>query len=288
VPTQYSVNQSPSTRRMSLPAKLIGPSEVSPLPVHRADTKSPSTIGPTSSEKEISSNISPCPQRPPPPDGSRVAFESDSDPLGTNPEGDGEIFVMNADGTGVTQLTRNEGVHDEGPAWAPDGTQITYTSGPDNTHGDINVVTAAGIHLRRLTDFEGADESPDWQAIPAAETDRRCGDAGVATDVRAAGRGLHCAKARRLAERWSGRGMPDSIRRFDAVVDDFGGTLRVELVRRHGRRGEQLVTFLHPRFDRGSWTDVDPLPSRVARSRVGAPLYLYRGHEAMFEKMEER
>jgi hypothetical protein len=30
------------------------------------------------------------------------------------------------------------------------------------------------------------------------------------------------------------------------------------------------------------------LPTRVARSRVGAPLYLYRGHEAMFEKMEER
>ncbi len=179
------------------------------------------------------------------PDGRRIAFESDGDPIGLNPEHDREIFVMNADGTGVTQLTRNDGVRDEGPAWAPDGKQIAYTSGPDNTHGDINVMTAGGVHLRRITDFEGADEAPDWQTIPAAETDRRCGDTAAATDVRAAGRGMPCRKARRLAERWSERGMPPAIRRFDARVDDFGGTLRVELERKK-RHKHQLVTFLHP------------------------------------------
>ena len=176
------------------------------------------------------------------PDGSRIAFESDGDPLGLNPEHGREIFVMNADGTGVTQLTRNDGVRDEGPAWAPDGAQIAYTSGPDNTQGDINVMTAGGVHLRRLTDFEGADESPDWQAIPAAETDRRCGDVAPATDVRAAGHGMPCTKARRLVLRWSTH---RALRHFDGLVEDFGGTLRVELVR--GKRHEQqLVTFLHP------------------------------------------
>jgi TolB protein len=180
------------------------------------------------------------------PDGSRIAFESDADPVGTNPEHDREIFVMNADGSAVSQLTHNT-TWDEGPAWAPDGTQIAYTAGPDNTHGDINVMTAAGVHLRTLTAFEGADESPDWQAIPAADTDRRCGDAGLAVDVRAAGTGMPCVKARRLAERWGESGSPAALRQLEARVADFGGTLRVELVRRAGHRNEKLVTFLHPR-----------------------------------------
>ena len=177
------------------------------------------------------------------PDGRRIAFESDGDPLGLNPEHDREIFVMNADGTGVTQLTRNDGVRDEGPAWSPDGQQIAYTSGPDNTHGDINVMTAYGVHLRTITDFEGADEAPDWQTITAADTDRRCGDTVTATDVRAAGPGMRCWRARHLAERWLEQGMPSTIRGFEARVDDFGGTLRVELVREKRHR-DKLVTFL--------------------------------------------
>ena len=54
-------------------------------------------------------------------------------------------------------------------------------------------MTAAGRHLRRLTTYANADESPDWQAIPAARTDRRCGDLPLSRrqvlDVRSAGRG---------------------------------------------------------------------------------------------------
>ena len=56
---------------------------------------------------------------------------------------------------------------------------------------------------------------------------------------------MHCWKARHLAERWLEKGMPPTIRRFDARVDDFGGTLRVELVR-DKRRKDKLVTFLCP------------------------------------------
>ena len=71
---------------------------------------------------------------------------------------------------------------------------IAYSSGTDDAHLDINVMTAAGVHLRQLTDYPGHDESPDWQAIPAPHTDRRCGDLAEtgpgARDVRAAGRAL--------------------------------------------------------------------------------------------------
>ena len=45
------------------------------------------------------------------PDGSLIAFTSDSD-------GNVEIYVMNADGSGLTNLTNNPG-DDRDPAWMP-------------------------------------------------------------------------------------------------------------------------------------------------------------------------
>jgi TolB protein len=171
------------------------------------------------------------------PDGRRIAFESNADVGGANPEGDMEVWVMAADGSRPTQLTHNA-LHDEGPAWSPDGTMLAYASGPDNTHLDIHVMSAAGVHLRRLTDDEGRDESPDWQAIPAPDSDRRCGSADGARDVRAAGRALSCRKALRLAARWA-EGREDGVA---AAVTDFGGTLRVLLTPRCGGGG--LVAFL--------------------------------------------
>jgi Tol biopolymer transport system component len=45
------------------------------------------------------------------PDGTRIAFESERD-------GNLEIYVMNADGSGVTRLT-NDPASDSTPAWSP-------------------------------------------------------------------------------------------------------------------------------------------------------------------------
>jgi TolB protein len=47
------------------------------------------------------------------PDGSRIAFKS----IRGGP-GNAEIYVMNADGSGVTRLTNN-GYSDYDPAWPP-------------------------------------------------------------------------------------------------------------------------------------------------------------------------
>jgi len=182
-------------------------------------------------------------------DGTRIAFESNADVGGANPERDMEVWVMGADGSAPTQLTHNA-IHDEGPAWSPDGLLLAYASGPDETHGDIRVMTPAGRDLRRLTTYTGSDESPDWQAIPAPRTDRRCGDAARtargAHDVRRAGPGLTCTQARGLARRWVDAGRPRRVRGYTATATDFGGLRRVELRRRDGGR-RTLVAFLYQR-----------------------------------------
>jgi hypothetical protein len=158
-----------------------------------------------------------------------------------------EIWVMNADGSAPTQLT-HDNAHDEGAAWSPDGRYLAYSSGPDNTHEDIDVMTATGHPISQLTAYPKADESPDWQAIPAPHTDRRCGDVVQvgrgAHDVRAAGRGLTCPQARALARRWVQAGLPSRVRGFTAAVKDFGGLRRVELRRRTGGRSV-LAAFLY-------------------------------------------
>ena len=190
------------------------------------------------------------------PDGGRIAFESNADPNGENPENDEEIWVMDADGANPIQLTHNA-LRDEGPAWSPDGTMLAYSSGVDNDHLDINVMTAGGVHLRTLTDYPGHDESPDWQPIPAPPTDLRCGDlvetGPGAHDVRAAGEGVSCAKALELAARWSPAARPGNrsakVEGFDAEATDFGGTWRVILTHRgnHGddTGNDKLVAFLY-------------------------------------------
>jgi TolB protein len=63
-------------------------------------------------------------------DGTRIAWESDRD------GGDFEIFVMNSDGSDVTQLTTDGGL---APRWSPDGQRIAYTRG-----GSIHVINADG------------------------------------------------------------------------------------------------------------------------------------------------
>jgi len=161
------------------------------------------------------------------PDGTKIAFESNLDVFGVNPTHDMEIWVMNADGSSPVMLTDNT-LHDEGPAWSPDGTMLAYSSGADNLHLDINVMTADGVHLRTLTDYAGRDESPDWQPIPAPDTRRRCGEVRFTN--------VSCRKAQRLADRWAaGR----KLRGWDVEAEDFGGVTRVILS--HHRK---LVTFV--------------------------------------------
>ena len=85
--------------------------------------------------------------------GGVIAFISDRD-------GNDELYVMNADGSGQRNLT-NDPFSDTDPAWSPDGSRIAFASTRDGNL-EIYVMDADGSNVRRLTDHPAIDVDPTW------------------------------------------------------------------------------------------------------------------------------
>ncbi len=75
---------------------------------------------------------------------------------------DQDIFVVNADGTGATQLTAATG-RDNYPAWSPDGSKIAFSSDRDDLDNlNIYLMNADGTDQVRLTEGSHHYERPTW------------------------------------------------------------------------------------------------------------------------------
>jgi len=72
-----------------------------------------------------------------------------------------EIYAINVDGTGFTQLTSNM-LLDGHPAWSPDDSRIAYASFRDMISESIIVMTSAGIEIADLSPPGSADNDPDY------------------------------------------------------------------------------------------------------------------------------
>jgi large repetitive protein len=99
------------------------------------------------------------------PDGTKIAFRSGRTAAA-------EIYTVNADGTGLTQLTSNS-VKDYAPAWSPDGSMIAFASNrndPDpatcvglwGCNIDIFVMPATGGSPVQVTFDNGSDAFPQF------------------------------------------------------------------------------------------------------------------------------
>jgi Tol biopolymer transport system component len=96
------------------------------------------------------------------PDGTKIVFRGDHDLV--DHSGDEELYLMNADGTNIVQLTSNA-VFDSAPAFSPDGTKLAFESARDSGNAlalDIYVMNADGSDVRRLTADPAHDEGPIW------------------------------------------------------------------------------------------------------------------------------
>ena len=104
-------------------------------------------------------------------DGSRIAFVSQRD-------GNAEIYVMNADGTGTTRVTADP-LTDGRPAFTPDGQTIVFHSSRTAGKQQIWSVNVDGTGLTQLTrDSVNASPSvsPDGQTIAYVSTRNKDGD----------------------------------------------------------------------------------------------------------------
>lgn len=86
------------------------------------------------------------------PDGASIAFSGSR--AGTN-----GVYVMKADGTGITLLTMTTAF--TSPAWSPDGSKIAFGDGRDG-NGEIYVINADGSGITRLTNDPAVDADPAW------------------------------------------------------------------------------------------------------------------------------
>ncbi|HEX4963538.1 MAG TPA: hypothetical protein VF173_22100 [Thermoanaerobaculia bacterium] len=83
------------------------------------------------------------------PDGTKIAFVS-------NRDGNSEIYVMNADGTGQANLTHSLG-DDYSPAWSPDGGKIAFIH-----EYQIYVMNADGSNPVNVSHSADPNYSPVW------------------------------------------------------------------------------------------------------------------------------
>ncbi len=95
------------------------------------------------------------------PDGKELVFAAPTEGSDGDLFGDGDLFVMNADGT-ERRLVLATPEAKQAAAWSPDGKQILFTGFDRSGGADVFVMDADGTHVRRLTEPGASNIAAAW------------------------------------------------------------------------------------------------------------------------------
>lgn len=189
------------------------------------------------------------------PDGRHIAFTRNEDVGEYTTLSDDDVFVMDADGSNLKQLTpERTGVHSGQPAWSPDGGRIVFVRGDSLPTalivrpGSIFMMNADGSDERRLTrgwlDARPA-WSPDSREIAFSRSKSFGSSRGIWVMDAAGGRPralTHTAGSLDGAPAWS----PDGTRiAFVRLTRDspLNGTAAIYVVNRDGSQLREVLRY---------------------------------------------
>jgi len=186
------------------------------------------------------------------PDGSRIVFLS-------NRGGAEDLFVMGADGTGETQLTRTPEA-ETAPGWTPDGKQVVFSIFANDT-SRLFAIDPDGKNQRGIASVPGRAPtlSPDGKRLVYM--------AGTWTATRLMVSALDGSNAKQITDgssiAWNNHWSPDGGRIAFTGRTDLNGALAVFVMNADGSERRQ-VTHLSPEEGRAQWPVWSPDGRRLA------------------------